>query len=288
MAGKIKAMRDFHGDELTEAGPSTPVKILGLKQLPEVGDILEVTQDRKKVKEMIRDNRIQKPDLPVTEVKSKEQEEEEEDEGVPTLTVILKTDVLGSQEALLEALEKFKDPEVHLKIIKKGLGNVTDVDVFDAQAAKATILAYRVKAVPSAEESARDNQIEILYFDIIYKLLEEVEARLKKLLTPQVIRTELGKVQVLAIFKVSKNGMIVGGKVIEGKVKKDTKVKVIRNGETVTIGDLTSLQAAKQEVTEVVKGEDCGLEFKGREAIQENDILEVYQEEVQARELGKN
>ena len=285
-AGKIKAMRNYLNQDLKEAGPSTPVKILGLKHSPEVGDIVEVTKDRKKIKLIVKQNNYQKS-MPAPKLDQPDQGEEDEERAeIPALNITLKTDVLGSQEALLETFEKFKDPEVKLNIIKKGLGNITDVDVLDSQTAKGIILAFRVKTVASAEELARDTKVPILYFDIIYKLLEEVEERLKKLLSPQIVRTELGKILVLAIFKTNKDGMILGGRVMEGRVKNQTKIKAIRNGAIVTRGDLVGLQSGKEEVTEVLQGQECGLRFKGRGVIEVNDTLEIYEEKMQTKKLG--
>ena len=285
-AGKIKAMRNYLNQDLKEAGPSTPVKILGLKHSPEVGDIVEVTKDRKKIKLIVKQNNYQKS-MPAPKLDQPDQGEEDEERAeIPALNITLKTDVLGSQEALLETFEKFKDPEVKLNIIKKGLGNITDVDVLDSQTAKGIILAFRVKTVASAEELARDTKVPILYFDIIYKLLEEVEERLKKLLSPQVVRTELGKVLVLAVFKTNKDGMILGGRVMEGRVKNQTKIKAIRNGAIVTRGDLVGLQSGKEEVTEVLQGQECGLRFKGRGVIEVNDTLEIYEEKMQTKKFG--
>ena len=285
-AGKIKAMRNYLNQDLKEAGPSTPVKILGLKHSPEVGDIVEVTKDRKKIKLIVKQNNYQKS-MPAPKLDQPDQGEEDEERAeIPALNITLKTDVLGSQEALLETFEKFKDPEVKLNVIKKGLGNITDVDVLDSQTAKGIILAFRVKTVASAEELARDTKVPILYFDIIYKLLEEVEERLKKLLSPQIVRTELGKILVLAIFKTNKDGMILGGRVMEGRVKNQTKIKVIRNGAIVTRGDLIGLQSGKEEVTEVLQGQECGLRFKGRGVIEVNDTLEIYEEKMQTKKFG--
>ncbi|MBT4121950.1 hypothetical protein HOE31_03320, partial [bacterium] len=212
---------------------------------------------------------------------------DEEEDDLPKLTVVLKTDVLGSQEAILEAFEKFKNPDIELKVIKKGLGNVTDVDIMDAETAKAIVLAYRVNSVPSAKELSRDRNVPILDFDIIYKLLEDIEERLNNLLSPETVRRELGKIKVLAIFKRGKKSMVVGGKVIEGKAETKTKVKVMRGDERMTTGDLTSLQAGKEEVREVVKGQECGLEFTGDTIIEEEDVLEIYEEKVEKRILSK-
>ncbi|MBT3690247.1 translation initiation factor IF-2 [bacterium] len=286
-SGKVKAMKNYKGDDLKTAGPSTPVKILGLKGLPQVGDILEETTDKKKLKAVSKNIQFSSPQSVATVTSNNNQDDDEEEDDLPKLTVVLKTDVLGSQEAILEAFEKFKNPDIELKVIKKGLGNVTDVDIMDAETAKAIVLAYRVNSVPSAKELSRDRNVPILDFDIIYKLLEDIEERLNNLLSPETVRRELGKIKVLAIFKRGKKSMVVGGKVIEGKAETKTKVKVMRGDERMTTGDLTSLQAGKEEVREVVKGQECGLEFTGDTIIEEEDVLEIYEEKVEKRILSK-
>ena len=287
VAGKIRNLKDFRNREVKAAGPSTPVKILGLKSAPLMGDILEVTEDRKKVKELVKAAGFQKTVASVAPVSPRAEEGEEEKKSVPTLNLVLKTDVLGSQEAIIEALAKYDDPEVALKVIKKGLGNVTDVDVLDAEAAGGVVIAFEVKTVPSAEELARDKQVEIFYYDIIYRLLEEVEGRLKKMLKPEITRTELGQVKVLAIFKTGKKEMIVGGRIMEGMIKSQTKAKVLRGGEVMDLGDLAEIRAGKEIVTEAHRGEECGLKYIGQPIIQADDIIEIYLEEVKERKLHK-
>jgi len=285
-AGKVKAMKDYKGMDIKSAGPSTPVKILGLKSLPRVGDILEETDDKKKLKEASKHVGFTKSDLMMPVVKHEKGSSDEEETEIPELNVVLKTDVLGSQEAILESFQKFKNPDIELRVIKKGLGNITDVDVMDAETAKALILAYRVNMVSSAEELAHDKHISILSFDIIYKLLEDIEERLNNLLSPETVRRELGKIKVLAIFKKGKKTMVIGGKVIEGRAISKTRIKVIRDKEKVASGNLTSLQAGKEEVREVVAGQECGLEFTGDPIIEVNDILEIYEEKIEKRELN--
>lgn len=285
VAGRVRALKDFTGKNVKEAGPATPVKILGLKAAPLVGDVLEVTGDRKKIKELLKQASYKKAAAAKT-VKSVK-EDEEGDSAAPTLHLVLKADVLGSLEALTEALEKFDDPEVRLKIIRKGLGNVSDVDVLEAEAAKGLVIAFNVRQVPSAEEQAREKGVEILSYDVIYRLLEEIEARLKRLLKPETVRTELGAIKVLAIFKTDKKEMIVGGKVTAGKVKPGTKAKVIRGGEMVDLGTLAELRAGKEIVSEAVTGESCGLKYLGSPVIKEGDVLEIYKEETKERKLKK-
>jgi translation initiation factor IF-2 len=285
VAGRVRALKDFMGQNVSMALPSTPVKILGLKATPLVGDILEATADRKKIKDLLKQASYKKAALPKA-VKSVT-ESEDEDKAVPALNLVLKADVLGSLEALSESLEKFDDPEVKLKIIKKGLGNVSDVDVLAAEAAKGLVIAFNVKQMPSAEEQAREKGVEVLSYEVIYKLLEEIEERLKLLLKPELTRTELGTIKVMAIFKTDKKEMIVGGKITAGLVKSDTKAKVVRDGETVDFGTLAELRAGKEIVSEAVAGESCGLKYLGNPVIKEGDILEIYQEETKARKLKK-
>ena len=287
VAGKVRMLKNFKGEDVLSAGPSMPVKILGLKEVPQVGDILEVTADKKMVKEMLKKAGYKKEASlrAADQVAATISKEEEGKDDVPTLNLVLKADVLGSQEAILESLSRFADPEVKVKVVKKGLGNVTDVDVLAAEASRALIVAFRVKNFPSAEELARNKKVEIGYYEIIYKLLEEIENRLKKLLLPQIVRTELGKIQILAVFRTEKNSMIAGGKILEGKVRAKTKAKVIRAGEFIVMGELAELRSGKQMVAEAVKGEDCGFKFIGEPVIKEHDVLEIYQEEVKERQL---
>lgn len=289
VSGKVKALRNFKNQEVSEATPSMPVKILGLKAIPQVGDILEATDDKKKVMELVKNLKsIGQPSI-MSAVKnlSKAEKDKEKESAKQGLNLVLKADALGSLEAISQSLDSFEDVEVELKINKKGLGMVTDVDVFDAAGSNGMVIAFNVKALPSAEQLARDKHIEILHFNIIYRLFEEITARLKAMLTPQVIRTELGRAHVLAIFKTEKKEMIVGGRVMEGKVKTGTKVKVVRNGETITIGDLKELKIGKEKMTEAVAGEECGMQFIGEPVIQINDTLEIYLEEVKEREIKK-
>ena len=286
--GKVKALRDFRNQDVKEAAPSMPVKILGLKAVPQVGDILEENKDKKRIKEISKNLKARSSMGTVATVKSSiVKPADEEGEVKQNLNLVLKADVLGSLEAIMQSLESFKDPEISLKIIKSGLGLITDVDVVDAVNAGGFVIGFNVKAIASAEHLARDKNADVLYFDIIYRLFEEIEKRLKAMIKPEVIRTELGRMQVLAIFKTEKKGMIVGGKILEGKIKPQTKVKVLRNNEVIGLGDLTELRVGKEKIEEAVLGEDCGLKYIGEPIIEVNDILEIYQETVKERQIKK-
>lgn len=290
VAGKIKAMKDFKGRLVEAISPSMPARLLGLKKTPRVGDILEASTDKKKIKEIIKQSSYKKTMAAVKTAKitGSEKSEEEEEKKVPELNIVLKCDVLGSQEAIIEAFEKIIDPDIKLKVVKKGLGNVNEADVLTAEATKGLVIAFHVSTTQAVEQLARDRNIAILHFEIIYKLLEDMEERLKNLLPPETIRTELGKIKILAIFRTEKDGMILGGKIVEGKARPNTKVKVIRNNESIAIGNLFELRSGKQIVTEAVKDEDCGLSYKGSPVVKVDDLMEVYEEKIKPRELIKS
>ena len=270
--GKIKILRDWKGYNVKESTPGTPVKILGLKQLPKVGEILEVIIDKKEYKSKLK-ALVNQTTLKTISLSSPEEEEE-----FNTLNLIIKADVLGSAEAIEESLVKIEVPQAKIKVLKKGLGQITEDDIMKAEASQALILGFHIKENKSLANLAQDKGVQILYFDIIYKLLEEIEERLKNIKVQKTVHKSLGRLKVLAIFKTKKDSMVIGGKVIEGLVRKDAKVKVWHNKEIEAVGEIINLQTAKEDVQEVVEGNEAGIEFKGDPLIQEGDILEFFEE----------
>ena len=282
--GRVRAMKNFRGEVVDAASPGTPVKILGLKAAPQVGDILEVKGDLGECQRKIKPTYAQRDQ--VTVKKSTEEEEKKKKK----LNVILKTDVLGSLEALLASFEKMDYPTVSLEIVSRGLGNITEAEVLQAEAIGAKIFGFNVLTGPNVSELARDKGVEIKIFNIIYNLIDEVKKGLEALLDVEIIRTELGKMRVMAIFRTEAASMIVGGKVEEGKITFDAKagqvkVKVLRKQEEVGEGILLQLQSAKSEVKEVAAGQECGIKFKGKPVIQAGDMLVFYKEEKRIRKL---
>ena len=270
--GKIKILRDWKGHNVLEATPGTPVRILGLKQLPKVGEILEVIIDKKEYKKKLK-SLVSYSSIKTNSVISKEEEEE-----FNNLNLIIKADVLGSAEAIEESLNKIEIPQAKVKVLKKGLGQITEDDINKAEASQALILGFHIKENKAINNLAQEKDVEILYYDIIYKLLEEIEKRLKNIKVQKIIHKSLGRLKVLAIFKIKKDSMVIGGKVIEGKAIKEAKVKVWHNNEIEAIGEIINLQAAKENVSEVVEGNEAGIEFKGDPLIQEGDVLEFFEE----------
>lgn len=272
--GKIKIMQDWTGKDLKEATPATPVKILGLKKLPTVGEILEVITDKKEFKEKLKSASVKKQ----VAVTTSSSNSDDEDSEVNTLNLIIKSDVLGSAEAIEESLAKINVPDTKIRVLKKGLGQITEDDILNAEATKAIVIGFHIKENKNITSLADEKHVTVLYFDIIYKLLEEVEKILTNIKAKKVVHKFLGKMEVLAIFKTMKKSMILGGKVVKGKITKDSKIKVLKNGEVETIGELNSLQSAKEDVAEVVEGNEAGIEYQGDPIIEVGDTLEFFLE----------
>ncbi len=273
--GKIKILRDWKGNDVKAAGPATPIKILGLKQLPKVGEILEEISDKKEFKAKLKDAKAK-----ITSARpsaNKNGNDEEEDE-IKTLNLIIKSDVMGSAEAIEESLAQLNTEDIKIKILKKGLGQITETDILNAEATGAIVIGFHIKENKNMQLLADEKQVILLHFDIIYKLLEDIEERLKIAKGKKTIHKLVGKLKVLAVFKTTKGGMIFGGKVIEGKATKTSKIKVLKNDEVETIGEMINLQAAKEDVAEVVEGQEAGIEYKGEPIIEAGDTLEFFEE----------
>ncbi|MFC1612404.1 translation initiation factor IF-2 [Patescibacteria group bacterium] len=272
--GRVRSMKNWKGEELKEAGPSVPVKILGLKLAPEVGDVLLATHTSKGLDKNVKKTASQRPTILAYEKKS-----EEENKDKQIVNIILKTDVLGSAEAILGSLEQFSHPSVGMKIVHHGLGNVTEADIDRALASKAIIYGFNVRLDSQMEETARDKGVEVHTFQIIYDLLDSIKNKLEGELSHEIIRTDIGKLKVLANFKEDKTGQIIGGKVLEGKIINNTKFELMRQNVKIDKGNITQLQAAKEDVAEVVEPNDCGLKVDVGQRINEGDILLIYTEE---------
>ena len=284
--GRVRAMKSFDGKLIKEAPPSTPVMILGFKEAPSVGDILEVPENPNEL-QTIKSQATKKSAVGQMTIKATGQTEEqvEEDGSKAVLNVFVKADMLGSLEAIIGMLEKIDNPYVGLTIVGKGLGNVSDAEVLRAEAADAVILAFNVKPTPAAAEIARDKHVAVEQYSVIYKLFENTVERLKKLIPSEKIHTEIGVAEILALFKKTDKGHIVGAKVKKGKLIPGAIVRVLRGGSIVGEGKIEALQSGKSAVKDVLAGQDCGLSFVGKTKIEVGDILEAYTEEIHARIL---
>lgn len=273
--GKIKILKDWKGKQVIKATPGMPVKILGLKSLPEVGEILEEITDKKEFKNKVK-NISSRINPSITKSSSKNQEDEES--PVKALNLIIKSDVLGSAEAIEESLRKLETDEVKIKVLKKGLGQITEAEVLNAEATGALLIGFHIKENKNIVTLAQEKKVTILYFDIIYKLLEDIQKRLSETRGRKTIHKLLGTMKVLAVFKTTKEGMIIGGKVVSGKVTKSAKIKVLKNDQVEAIGTIVNLQSAKEQVTEVVMGSEAGIEYRGEPIIAVGDTLEFFEE----------
>ncbi|HCC83936.1 TPA: translation initiation factor IF-2 [Candidatus Uhrbacteria bacterium] len=287
--GKVRAMKTFDGKDIKVAPPSTPVKILGFKEAPSVGDILEVPVDAALLGKL-RLQPTRKSGVGELTLKHSHSIEEEgesaEGQSKVKFNVVVKADVLGSLEALMGMLEKIDNPYVGVEIVGKGLGNVTDADVMSADAAHAVIFGFNVKAPAQIMELARSKNVIVEEYQVIYRLFESVVNHLKKLLPDEKIYSELGSAEVLALFKKTDKGQIVGCRVKKGKLMSGATVRVLRNGQMIGEGKSDALQSGKSTVSDVLAGQECGLSFVGKTKIEVGDILELYKEELQARTLA--
>lgn len=279
--GKVRALKNYRGEDMKEAPPSTPARILGLKVAPQVGDVLDVSKSDSAGAVDVRSKRSAQTGAEKQVVAATESEEE----AKKTLNVVVKADTLGSLEAIIGSLEPLKNEEVSVKVVGKGLGNITADDVSLAQTTNAFLFAFNVAPMTLAQEMIQKNNINFHQYRVIYDLLDKVKIELEKLLNPELITTELGNFKVLAIFRTDKSSMIVGGRVESGKLKKDSKIRVKRDGEIIGLGKLSALQSGKQSVNEVPEGNECGLQFEGKIKLEEGDVLEAYKEETKIKKL---
>jgi translation initiation factor IF-2 len=265
--GKVRGLKNYLGEIISEALPATPVQIVGLKSMPQVGDMIEVGIGTKGNFKKIRTGNTNNPSSSETD---------SEDDKAQKINLIIKSDVLGSAEAIEESLEKINTKEVKVKIIHKGLGNITDGDIKQAEASKGRIIGFNVKLTPTIEEMARERNVKVVLYKVIYDLINDIKAEMKTLIVPKYEKVELGKLKVLAIFRTEKGKQIIGGKVIEGRIENGSMIDVYRNKEFVGEGKLTKLQAGKQNVPVADKDEECGLQYEGSAIVLEGDVLSFF------------
>ncbi|MCX6778850.1 MAG: translation initiation factor IF-2, partial [Candidatus Magasanikbacteria bacterium] len=283
--GKIKALKDWKGEMVKTVPPSTPVQILGFKITPAVGDILEVPKDVKGLEKKVKPTYLvqEKNIITATTSAGVGGEDGIEKKKYP---IIIRVDVLGSMEAILGALQRMVHPEVEVEVMAKGLGSITEAEVLRAEATGAHILGFHVPTIPAAESLAKQKGVTIKHYKIIYDLLGDVKKELEKLLPPEVIVHEIGKMEVLAIFRTDKKYQIVGGKVTEGQAENNVKVRIYRQGEIIGNGEVTELQFGKQKVKDIMAGQECGLQIQTKEKIEVGDKLDLYREEIKIKKLG--
>jgi translation initiation factor IF-2 len=269
--GRVRNLKNYNGENIVKALPSQPAQIVGLKTLPQVGDLIEVGKGLKVKARKMRLSGTSK--VKVHEIES------ENDENIQTINLVIKGDVLGSIEAIEESLAKINLKDVRTKIIYKGLGNIAENDITRAEAANGRVIGFNVKLLPAMEEIARDKKVEIKLYSIIYDLINELKEEMKGMRKVKYERVYLGMIEVLEIFRTDKDFQIIGGVVQQGKVENGSEIEVFREDEYEGKGNLVQLQSAKQEVSYVEKKEECGMRFEGDTVVQKGDTLKFYKME---------
>lgn len=279
--GKIKAMHDERGNIVTVAGPSTPVSVLGLDGAATAGDKFNIFEDEKEAKQI-----ASKRSQLMREQSVRTQRHITLDEigrrialgQFKELNIILKGDVDGSVEALSDSFSKLSTEEIQINIIHKGVGAITETDVMLASASDAIIIGFNVRPAGNARQLADKEEIDIRYYSIIYAAIDDLKDAMEGMLAPEMKEEILGTAEIREIFKISKVGSIAGSMVMDGKIVKNAKMRIIRDGVVVFTGELLALKRFKDDVREVAKGYDCGIQVKGYNDIEERDVIESYHE----------
>ncbi len=283
--GKARALKNYRGETIKEAGPSTPARILGFKIAPRVGDVLDVAAASSASAVNLKTKRTEQTGAERSIVADVNRDT---DEPTAILNVVVKADTLGSLEALVGSLERIKNNEAGVKIVSKGLGNIMADDVNRAEAAHALLFGFNVTTTPIAFELINKSGVRYFEYRVIYDLIDKIKVELEKILNPELITKELGNFKVLALFKTEKNNQIIGGRVEMGKISKDAKVRVKRSGEIIGVGKIAKLQLGRQELGEVQSGSECGVEYHGKLKVEVGDVLEAYSEEKKEKKLVLN
>jgi len=277
--GKIRAMFDDKGRRVKEAGPSMPVEVLGFEDLPMAGDTFRVVENEKKARQIAEMRKIKKEQqeklskgIMLEDVFKKIQEGE-----LKELKVILKTDTVGSLEALKKSLTELSTPEVGVKIIHGAVGGITESDVMLAKASQAVIIGFNVRPDVKAKEAAEKEKVDIKLYSIIYEAIEDVKNALKGMLKPVEKEIALGSAEVRATFKIKGVGTVAGCYVLEGKIVRNANARLVRNGVVIYTGKIESLKRFKEDVQEVARGFECGVKLKDYNDVKVGDIIECYE-----------
>jgi len=280
-SGKVKAMFNERGNDLTSASPATPVSILGLDGAPQAGDNFSVLLDEREAKQiaakrtqLLREQNVRtKRHITLDEIGRRIALGDFKE-----LNMILKGDVDGSVEALTDSLQKLSTEEIQVNIIHKGVGAITESDVLLASASDAIVIGFNVRPMVNARMIADKEEIDIRLYSIIYDAINDVKDAMEGLLSPEMREEITGNAEIRETFKISKIGTIAGCMVTSGKIFRNSGVRVIREGVVVYVGGLTSLKRFKEDVKEVAKGYDCGIQIKDYNDIKMEDVIEFYKE----------
>ncbi|MBL8090013.1 MAG: translation initiation factor IF-2 [Anaerolineales bacterium] len=276
--GKLRAITDHKGKPVKKAGPSTPVAVMGMSDVPSAGDLFQVVDSDKEARAIVAE-RVEAAKVAAQSKKKVSLEDlfaNVQSGEAKDLNLIVKADVQGSLDPIITELNKLGQGEIGVKVLHAETGNIGNNDVMLASASKAIIIGFNVQADIDARRMAEKEGVDIRLYEIIYRMTEDIEKALKGMLAPDLVETNLGRAQVLQVFSASKFGKVAGCKVIEGELKRGAKVRVYRGADIVFEGDLSSLRREKEDVKEVRQGFECGVGFKNFNDILPGDILQCY------------
>ena len=285
--GRVRAMINEHGKAVTEAGPSIPVEIQGLSGVPQAGDEIMVLPDERKAREiaLFRQGKYRDVKLAKKQAAKLESIFSDANGDVKSLALIVKADVQGSQEAIVQAMQKLSTDEVRVQVVHAAVGGISENDINLALASQAVIIGFNVRADANARKLAEVEGIDLRYYNIIYDAIEDVKAAMSGMLTPEKRETMLGMVEIRQCIRVPKVGMVAGCKVLEGVVRRSASARLLRDSVVIWTGELASLRHFKDDVREVKAGLECGLSLKGYDDIKEGDQLEIFEVTEVARTL---
>jgi translation initiation factor IF-2 len=286
--GRVRALIDDRGETVASAGPSVPVEILGFDSAPEAGDPFAVVENEGRARE-ITDYRVRKRRQTLGSAGTARTLEQMMQQlkvaGRKEFQLLVKGDVQGSVEAIAGALRKIGNDEVEARIVHSGVGGITESDIALANASKAVVIGFNVRANAQAKALADQSGVEIRYYNIIYDLVDDVKAAMSGLLAPTLREVFLGNAQILEVFNISKVGKVAGCRITDGKVERGAKVRLIRDNVVIHEGTLSTLKRFKDEVREVPAGQECGMAFANYQDIRAGDVIECFNVETIARSL---
>ncbi|MDE4134353.1 translation initiation factor IF-2 [Phaeobacter sp. QD34_3] len=287
--GKVRALINDKGDRVKEAGPSVPVEVLGLNGTPEAGDVLNVTETEAQAREIAayREQAAKDKRAAAGAATTLEQlmAKAKEDENVSELPILVKADVQGSAEAIVQAMEKIGNDEVRVRVLHSGVGAITETDIGLAEASGAPVFGFNVRANASARNTANQKGVEIRYYSVIYDLVDDVKAAASGLLSAEIKENFIGYATIKDVFKVSNVGKVAGCLVTEGVARRSAGVRLLRDNVVIHEGTLKTLKRFKDEVSEVQSGQECGMAFENYEDIRAGDVIEIFERQEVARQL---
>jgi translation initiation factor IF-2 len=281
--GRIRAMFDFLGENITEAGPSTPISVMGLNDVPSAGDLIRIVDSDKEARSIVAERVERLKDAKAakfTAVTLENMFERVQQGQAREMRLIIKADVQGSLEPIISSLEEMsasdEEGQIRVNILHSGTGNISEHDITLAAASQAIVMGFNVQADEAARVTADREGVSIRFYNIIYRITEDVEKALKGMLAPEEKITVIGKAEVRAVFKIPKIGKVAGCRVLEGEIRRNGMMRVLRNDKMIYEGDISSLRHEKDDVREVRAGFECGINVRGFDAFEEGDILECF------------